>query len=85
MPPLIRSLAALRDVERSISSWHPKSGGGQRRGAGDSARHELAHRPSRGRPIEEMPPAIREWPIYRFDGRDAVILAAEHGREAVYL
>lgn len=85
MPPLIRLLSALRDVERLYQFVAPKIGRRPARGAADSARHELARRPSRGRPIEEMPPAIREWPIYLLDGRDAVILAAEHGRDAVYL
>jgi plasmid stabilization system protein ParE len=44
--------------------------------------------------MEEMPPEFREWIIefghgayvvlYHFDGKEAVILAVRHGREAGY-
>jgi plasmid stabilization system protein ParE len=45
-----------------------------------------------GRPIEELPPEFREWVIefgqgayvtlYHYDGKQVVILAVRHGREA---
>jgi plasmid stabilization system protein ParE len=47
-----------------------------------------------GRPMEELPPEFREWVIefgsgaylvlYRYDGKEVVILAVRHGREAGY-
>ncbi len=54
----------------------------------------LASHPEIGRPIDELPPEFREWVIdfgdrgyvalYRYDGREVVILAVRHGREAGY-
>lgn len=54
----------------------------------------LANHPEIGRPVEEMPPEFREWVVefgqsayvvlYHFDGREVVIVAARHGREAGY-
>jgi plasmid stabilization system protein ParE len=54
----------------------------------------LGRHPAIGRPTEEMPPEFREWIVefgqgayvvlYRFDGKEAVILAVRHGREAGY-
>lgn len=54
----------------------------------------LAAHPEIGRPVEEMPPEFREWIIefgqgayvalYHYDGKEAVILAIRHGREAGY-
>jgi plasmid stabilization system protein ParE len=50
--------------------------------------------PEIGRPVEELPPEFREWAIesgqgayvalYRYDGKQVVILAIRHGREAGY-
>jgi plasmid stabilization system protein ParE len=50
--------------------------------------------PEMGRPVEELPEEFREWIIefgsgayvalYRYDGREVVILAVRHGREAGY-
>jgi plasmid stabilization system protein ParE len=47
-----------------------------------------------GRPVEELPTEFREWVIefgsgayvalYRYDGKEAVILTVRHGREAGY-
>jgi plasmid stabilization system protein ParE len=47
-----------------------------------------------GRPVEEMPEEFREWivefgsgayvALYRYDGKEVVILAVRHGREAGY-
>ena len=54
----------------------------------------LAKNPEIGRPIEELPPGFREWVIefgqgayvtlYHYDGKQVVILAVRHGREAGY-
>ena len=53
----------------------------------------LAKHPQSGRPIEELPPEFREWVIefghgayvapYHYDGKEIVMLAVRHGREAV--
>jgi plasmid stabilization system protein ParE len=50
--------------------------------------------PEMGRPVDELPPEFREWVIefgsgayialYRYDGKEVVILAVRHGREAGY-
>jgi plasmid stabilization system protein ParE len=50
--------------------------------------------PQMGRPLDEMPPEFREWVIefgsgayialYHFDGKEVVVLAVKHGREAGY-
>jgi plasmid stabilization system protein ParE len=50
--------------------------------------------PETGRPVEELPTEFREWVIefgsgayialYHYDGKEVVILAVRHGREAGY-
>lgn len=54
----------------------------------------LAQHPEVGRPVAEMEPEYREWPIpfgsggylalYRFDGQTALIVALRHQREVGY-
>jgi plasmid stabilization system protein ParE len=54
----------------------------------------LAKHPEIGRPVEELPPEFREWVIDfghgayvavdHYDGKQIVILAVRHGREAGY-
>jgi plasmid stabilization system protein ParE len=54
----------------------------------------LARFPEMGRPVEELPIEFREWVIefgsgayvalYRYDGKEVVILAIRHGREVGY-
>lgn len=54
----------------------------------------LGNFPQMGRPVDELPPEFREWVIefgsgayvalYHFDGKEVVILAVKHGREAGY-
>jgi len=54
----------------------------------------LESHPEMGRPVEELPVEFREWVIefgsgayvvlYRYDGREVLILAVRHGREAGY-
>jgi plasmid stabilization system protein ParE len=54
----------------------------------------LGKHPQMGRPLDELPTEFREWVIefgsgayvalYHFDGKEVVILAVRHGREAGY-
>jgi plasmid stabilization system protein ParE len=54
----------------------------------------LSKHPEAGRPVDELPPEFREWLIefgqgayvalYHYNGKQVVILAVRHGREAVY-
>jgi len=54
----------------------------------------LESHPEMGRPVDELPVEYREWVIefgsgayvalYRYDGKEVVILAVRHGREAGY-
>lgn len=54
----------------------------------------LEQHPEVGRPIEEMEPEYREWPIsfgssgyialYRYDSQSAIIVAVRHQKEAGY-
>lgn len=96
MPRLIWSRAALDDVARLHAFLAPKNRDAAQKAvrairAGVKA---IEQHPEIGRPVEDMAPEFREWPIkfgaggyvvlYRYDGRDAVILAVRHGREADY-
>jgi len=96
MPPLIWSQPALQDVARLYSFLAPKSRDAAQR-AVKAIRQEvkaLSKHPKSGRPIEELPPEFREWVIefghgayvalYHNDGKQVVILAIRHGREAGY-
>lgn len=54
----------------------------------------LTQHPEAGRPMHEMAPEFREWLVefaaggyvvlYRYDGREVVVLAVRHVREAGY-
>ena len=54
----------------------------------------LGKHPEMGRPVDELPTEFREWVIefgngayvvmYHYDGKEVVILAIRHGREAGY-
>jgi plasmid stabilization system protein ParE len=96
MPRLIWSHPALLDVARLHAFLAPKSKNAARRAIkvirqGVKA---LAKHPEIGRPVEEMPLEFREWVIefgsgayvafYHYDGKQIVILAVRHGREAGY-
>ena len=96
MPRLKWSQSALRDVARLHSFLFPKSHSTAKR-AVEAIRQGvklLGSRPEVGRPVEELPSEFREWVIdfgngayvalYRFDGKEIVILAIRHGREAGY-
>ncbi|MDO8863237.1 type II toxin-antitoxin system RelE/ParE family toxin [Haliea sp. E1-2-M8] len=96
MPRLIWSPSALTDVQRLYRFLVIKDQEAARRAiktlrAGVKI---LAHQPEAGRPVEDMDPVFREWPIdfgnsgyvalYRFDGETAIILAVRHQKEAGY-
>jgi plasmid stabilization system protein ParE len=94
MPRLKWSQAALLDVARLYDFLAPKSRDAAKRAvkAIRQGIKALAKHPEIGRPLEEMPPEFREWVIkfghgayvalYRYDGKQIVILALRHGREA---
>ena len=96
MPRLKWSPQSLRDVARLHAFLAPKSRDAARRAV--RAIREgvklLGKHPEMGRPVEEMPEEFREWVIefgsgayvalYRYEGREVVILAVRHGREVGY-
>jgi plasmid stabilization system protein ParE len=96
MPQLRWSQAALSDVARLHDFLAPKSREAAQRAV--SAIRQgvklLANHPEMGRPIEDLPTEFREWIIefgsgayvalYHYDGKEVVILAVRHGREAGY-
>ena len=96
MPRLIWTPPALTDVQRLYHFLAPKDEAATRRAikAIRAGVKILAHQPGAGRPVEDMDPAFREWPIdfgssgyialYRFDGETAAILAVRHQKEAGY-
>ena len=96
MPPLKGSPQSLQDVARLYDFLALKSGDAARRAikAIRVALKLVAMHPEMGRPVEELPAEFREWVIefgsgayvalYRFDGREVVVLAIRHGREAGY-
>jgi len=96
MPRLKWSQPALLDVARLRAFLAPKSRDAARRAvkAMRQGVKALGKHPKIGRPVEEMPPEFREWVIefghgayialYHYDGKEIVILAVRHGREAGY-
>jgi plasmid stabilization system protein ParE len=90
------SQAALLDVVRLYEFLAPKSRDAAVRAvkAIRQGVRALAKHPEIGRPVEEMLPEFREWVIdfghgayvalYHYDGKEVVILAVRHGREAGY-
>jgi plasmid stabilization system protein ParE len=96
MPRLRWSQPALRDVARLHDFLAPKNPAAAKRAikAIRQGIKALGKHPEIGRPVEEMPPEFREWVIefgqgayvalYRYDGKEVVILAVRHGREAGY-
>jgi plasmid stabilization system protein ParE len=96
MPQLIWTPPALADIARLHSFLATKSPDAASR-AVKAIRQGvkiLAQHPEIGRPIEDLLPEFREWIIefgqgayvalYRCDGKQIVILAVRHGREAGY-
>jgi plasmid stabilization system protein ParE len=96
MPRLRWSQPALADLARLYDFLAPKSPDAPRRAVATIRRgvKALATHPEIGRPVDGMLPEFREWVIefghgayvalYHFDGRQIVILAVRHGREAGY-
>ena len=96
MSRLIWSQPALLDVARLHAFLVPKSRDAAQRAvkAIRQGVKALARHPHSGRPVEELPPEFREWVIefghgayvalYHYDGRQIVMLAVQHGREAGY-
>ena len=96
MPRLKWTPQSLRDVARMHDFLAPKSRDAAKR-AVKAIRlgvKLLGKFPEMGRPVEELPEEFREWVIefgsgayvalYRYDGKEVVILAIRHGREAGY-
>jgi len=96
MPRLRWSQPALLDVARLYNFLASRSRDAAQR-AIQTIRQgvkALGTHPEIGRPIEELPTEFREWVIdfgqgayialYRYDGKEIVILAVRHGREAGY-
>lgn len=96
MPRLIWSQAALRDIARLHGFLAAKNRDAAKRAVASIRQgvRLLGEHPQAGRPVEEMPPEFRESPVgfgaagyivlYRYDGRDVVIVAVRHSREAGY-
>lgn len=96
MPRLKWSQPALRDVARLHDFLAPKSRDAARRAIRTIRQgvKALGKHPEIGRPVDELPPEFREWVIefgsgayvalYRYDGKEVVMLAVRHGREAGY-
>jgi plasmid stabilization system protein ParE len=96
MPRLKWSPPALLDVARLYNFLAPEN----REAAGRAVKairqgiKTLARHPETGRPVEEMPVEFREWvlefghgayiALYHYDGKEIVVLAVRHGREAGY-
>ena len=94
MPRLTWTPAALRDVARLhafLKSRNPDAASRAVRAIRQGVKL-LADHPQAGPAVEDMPPEFRLWPIafgaggyvalYRYDGRDVVILAVRHSKEA---
>ena len=90
------SEAALLDVARLHAFLAPKNRDAARHAIKTIRKgvKALSKHPESGRPVEELPAEFREWVIefgqgayialYRYDGKQIVILAVRHGREAGY-
>ncbi len=96
MPQLIWTPPALADVARLHSFLVTKSPEAASRAVKAIRKGVkiLAQHPEIGRPIEDLLPEFREWVIefgqgayvalYHYDGKQTIILAVRHGREAGY-
>lgn len=96
MPRLKWSQPALLDVVRLHDFLAAKSGDVARRAVKTIRQRVkvLGKHPEIGRPVEEMPSEFREWvmefgqgayvALYHYDGKEIVILAVRHSREAGY-
>ena len=96
MPRLIWSPSALRDVQRLHQLLAEKNSDAAKRAVRAIRNGVLiiSQQPGVGRPVDEMDPDYREWPIsfgdsgylvlYHYDGETAIILAVRHQREVGY-
>jgi plasmid stabilization system protein ParE len=97
MPRLRWTSRSLRDVSRLHDFLADKSRDAAKRAVKairDGVKLLESH-PEMGRPVDALPIEYREWviefgsgayvAIYRNDGKDVVILAVRHGREAGHL
>ncbi|MGA2967268.1 MAG: type II toxin-antitoxin system RelE/ParE family toxin [Terriglobales bacterium] len=96
MSRLTWSQPALLDVARLHAFLAPKSRDAAKRAvkAIRQGVKALGKHPEIGRPIEELPLEFREWVIdfgsgayvapYHYDGKEVVMLAVRHEREAGY-
>lgn len=96
MPRLKWSQPALLDVARHHAFLTPKNRDAAQRAVKPIREGVKApgNFPQLGRPVEELSPEFREWVIefgqaayvvlYRYDGKQTVILAVRHSREAGY-
>lgn len=93
MSRLIWSPPALRDIQRLhrfLADQNPDAAKRAVKAIRQGVKL-LGHQPHAGRPIEDIPPEFREWPVgfgssgyvalYRFDGDQVIILAVRHQRE----
>jgi plasmid stabilization system protein ParE len=96
MPQIRWSPPALQDIARLYDFLAPNSPDAARRAIAAIRQgvKALVKHPEIGRPVEEMLPEFREWIIefghgayvalYHYDGKQLVILAICHSREAGY-
>ena len=96
MPHLIWSPSALADIQRLYHFLALKDDFVAKRAIKTirTGVKTLATQPETGRPVEDMEPVFREWPIdfgssgyivlYHFDGETTAILAVRHQKEAGY-
>jgi len=96
MPRLRWSEPALKDVARLYNFLAPNSHEAASRAIRVIRQgvKQLGKHPEIGHPVEGLPPEFREWMVefgasayivlYRFDGKEVVLLAVRHGREAGY-
>ena len=96
MPRLSWSQSALSDIARLHAFLVPKSRDAAKRAVKTIRQgvRSLGKHPEIGRPVDDMSPEFREWVIefgsgayvalYHYDGKEIVILAVRHGREAGY-
>ena len=96
MPRLIWTPEALADVQRLWRFLATKSvdAAGRAAHAIREGARTIAIQPEAGRPMEDMEPEFREWPVpfgdsgyvvlYRYDGNIALIVAVRHQREIGY-
>ena len=96
MPRLIWTPEALADVQRLWRFLATKSvdAAGRAAHAIREGARTIAIQPETGRPMADMEPEFREWPVpfgdsgyvvlYRYDGKTALIVAVRHQREIGY-